>query len=127
MADHDDLEALLGKAGPKPDALAELLHARLNAPPELAEPGIIPTPEFLPGGVVRFNCVRGCGWHYDENPGLDAAREPMSLRVPGNWTQADLTAAVTAHADERSERTRARIEAAITAHHEEAHSSPAGR
>ncbi|MFI9026315.1 hypothetical protein [Streptomyces sp. NPDC053560] len=103
-------------------AMAEVIEARRDAeeqePPELS---IIPTPEFLPGGIVRCRCPRGCGFHYDVNPGLDAARERFRVVLPADPASTDVSDALTARAAARGDAQRARIESAIAEHYEEQH------
>lgn len=89
------------------------------------EPSVIPMPEFLRGGTVRFSCPRGCGWAHDENPGLDAANEPYRLTLPPAATSQDISDAISRQATARSDALQERVAAAIVAHDEQAHSRPA--
>ncbi|MEU3782694.1 hypothetical protein [Streptomyces sp900129855] len=103
---------------------AELQAARRAA--EAApwpEPTIIPMPDFpfmWPhplAGTVRFPCTLGCGWHHDEQPGLDAATERLVLPLDPE----QLDQALTAQAETRAEAFRARVEGAIADHFEQEH------
>jgi hypothetical protein len=107
---------------------ADLHAARRRAEDEHArtwQPSIIPMPDHLPGGIVRFNCPRGCPWFHDENPGRDAATERYVLVVPANPTGADIADALTRTAEERAATQRARIERALAEHDHQAHGGPA--
>ncbi|HLL36322.1 MAG TPA: hypothetical protein VK545_21125 [Streptomyces sp.] len=98
--------------------LQEQLRAAREAPAELPEPSIIPAPESLGWGRVRFPCPLGCGWGHEEDPGA----EPMGpLLLPVDYTEADLNAAITAQAAASAEALRGRAEEAIRDHFTESH------
>lgn len=117
----DELTALVRSLPPDD---AGVLAALRSAEPQ-PEPDVVPVPEFVPGGIVRFRCAHGCGWHHDENPGLDAATEPYRFRLPDDPTSADISAALTEAADSRALAVRTRVEAAIVDHYREEHGTAA--
>ncbi|MEU6928959.1 hypothetical protein AB0A05_07320 [Streptomyces sp. NPDC046374] len=103
----------------------DLVQARRRAEEEYFatwEPSIVPMPDFVPGGAVRFSCPRGCGWFHDENPGLDAAMQPYRLVVPLDPTSEDITAAINREASTRARAQQERITTAIVEHDQQAHS-----
>ncbi|NGO66791.1 hypothetical protein [Streptomyces boncukensis] len=119
----DELTSLV-RSLPSPDA--DLLAARRAAEEQPApEPDVVPMPEFVPGGIVRFHCAHGCGWHHDENPGLDDAAEPYAVRLPADPTSADISAALTEVADSRAQAVRTRVEDTIVEHYREKHGTAA--
>ncbi|MEU6988538.1 hypothetical protein ABZ946_34855 [Streptomyces sp. NPDC046324] len=85
----------------------------------------MPTPEFLAGGTVRFSCPRGCRWHHDENPGLDAAMETYRLVLPVGATPQDVTEAINRKASADARALQERVTAALVDHDQQAHSQPA--
>ncbi|MFE2424615.1 hypothetical protein [Streptomyces hokutonensis] len=118
----DDLDALLARLPMKSprEAYDEMMAAReAAAAAPLPEPSIIAMPTYPDdrwgrlGGTIRFGCPLGCGWHHDENPGLEAATEPLVL--PLDLSRLD--EALTAQANARAEAFRVRVETAITAHY----------
>jgi hypothetical protein len=78
----------------------------------------IPQPEIVSrgpsrfGDTARYHCPRGCGWWHDEptDPG------PKPLRVPVDFTPADLSAAITANAEAQGRALCARVEQALAEH-----------
>lgn len=126
MTTYSDLEAVLA-ALPQPDlreVLADLAEARRAEP---AEPGIIPLPEhvFPPGRhwsapILAFGCPHRCGWAHHVDPLVDVL-EDRPLTIPVGSPE-DMTAAISAHAQARSEVQRQQIEAAILEHLRTAHS-----
>ena len=115
--DFADTEAVM-KRLPQP-TVEDFLRARREAeqaPPP--PPTTIPTPDFPSFGVVRFRCPLDCGWHHDENPGL----EPMGpLLLPADFTPDDLSAALSSQAEVRHNNFRLRVEQSIADHFAEAH------
>lgn len=103
---------------PQP-TLEDLLRARREAeqaPPP--PPTTIPQPDFPSFGVVRFQCHLDCGWHHEEQPGL----EPMGpLLLPANFTSDDLSAAISSQAEVSANAFRLRVEQAISDHFDAAH------
>ncbi|MET8113842.1 hypothetical protein [Streptomyces prasinus] len=116
MTDDSDFLSSLPRL-PLP-SLEEMERAREE---ERGRPPLVttlPEPDFVPGGIARFHCVLGCGWHHDEAPGL----EPMGpVRVPVDFTPEQLSDALSEHAAARAERFRRRVESAIAAHFADAH------
>ena len=103
----------------EPAVLAAWARAVRGAAREVVpEPSIIPAPELLDGGRVRFPCPLGCGWGHVEDPGTELFGP---LLLPADFTGADLSAAITAQADERAEERRRRVEEAIRDHFTESH------
>lgn len=68
-------------------------------------------------GTVRFGRPLGCGRHPDENPGTEAAAERFVVALDPDLFKA----ALTAHANARTEVFRVRAEKTITDHIAEAH------
>lgn len=129
-ADRDDVDAMLQAAAAQlaPVDLAAALAAHRTAATTPQTPqSVIPDPTFprdparpwLACSVARYACPRGCGWFHDE-PTDD--QTPIRLVMPADPTPDDITAAITAHANDRADRTRRRIEAAITEHFDGVHS-----
>ncbi|MGW1938942.1 hypothetical protein [Streptomyces goshikiensis] len=116
MSDDPDPDAFEGRL-PTP-AIEDLLRARHEA--ELAPPVVtgLPMPDFARGGIVRFRCLFDCGWHHDENPGLERSGP---LLLPGDFTTEDLSAAISSASEVRSKAFAMRVEQAIAAHLAEAH------
>lgn len=75
----------------------------------------IPTPQFLPGCVARYQCPRGCGWWHDEStdPG------PPTLLLPRDPQELD--AMLSLNAEARGLAYQARVEEAIARHYAAAH------
>ena len=122
MTDEELTALVRSLPSPDTDVLAALRAAEEQPAPE---PGVVPVPEFAPGGIVRFRCAHGCGWHHDENPGMDAATEPYALRLPADPTSADVSAALTEVADSRAQAVRTRMETALVEHYHEEHGTAA--
>lgn len=117
----DDFAAIQAAAARlQPPSLDDITRARREAAQTPPLVTTIPTPDFPKpfGGVVRFHCPLGCGWHHDEHPGL----EPMGpLRLPADFTPDDLSAAITSQAEVRGNDFRLRVEQVIAVHFDEAH------
>lgn len=119
MDDGFDLDAALARI-PVP-SLADIERLRREAEQAPPTATTIPQPDFpVPlGGIVRFHCPLGCGWHHDEDPGA----EPMEslLLLPANFTSDDVSAAISSQADVRVNNFRLRVELAISEHFDAAH------
>lgn len=93
---------------------------RVRHAPE-PEPGI-PHPTFphfgIGGGVTRFHCPLDCGWHHDDERGQES---PGPIVLPVNWTDADLSDALTARAAGQGAALLRRVEEALRAHHTDLH------
>lgn len=118
MSDEDfaEIEAA-AKRMPGP-GIDELLRARREAeqtPPPL--PSLIPEPDLLHGGVVRFRCPLGCGWRHDENPGLESCR----LILPVDFTAQDISDTISVNAEASGLALLDRVERAIVQHYSERH------
>ncbi|MER7477471.1 hypothetical protein ABTX60_07410 [Streptomyces sp. NPDC126510] len=119
--DRRELEAVMARLPRRTPAevFAEIEAARRaerNAP--WPEPSIVPTSEFPAFGVIRYPCPLGCGWHHQEEPGVDAYG-PIVVAAP--YDSQAVSAALTASANERGELFRERVEAALVDHYETAH------
>ncbi|MER7742285.1 hypothetical protein ABTX34_28890 [Streptomyces sp. NPDC096538] len=135
MTADTDLNALLSQlAPPARDALEEIRAARradLERPPQRT---IIPLPDYLGRGIVRFPCSLGppaearsygpgfaalvhgptpCGWSYAHDSFRDDD-EPISVPVSAG-TQ-EVGRLLNERAERRSEELRLRVETAIRAH-----------
>ncbi|MFF2940192.1 hypothetical protein ACFVSQ_10150 [Streptomyces niveus] len=116
----EDLEAIARSLPP-----VDLVQAHRQAEAEHFanwEPSVVPMPDFVPGGAVRFHCPRACGWFHDENPGLDAATDPYRLVLPLEPTSQDISDALTRQASARATALHERVSAAIVDHDRQAHS-----
>ncbi|MFF6801164.1 hypothetical protein [Streptomyces sp. NPDC012616] len=121
--DLDEWLARLPKQTPA-EMLAEVDAARrAAAEAPLPEPSLIPMPDFPYSwphplsGTVRFACPLACGWHHDERPGVDQARERIVLPLDPEQLERTLTV----NAEARAAAMQARIEGAITQHFEADH------
>ncbi|NRQ31297.1 hypothetical protein HII36_05520 [Nonomuraea sp. NN258] len=121
MNDDDfDIEAVAQAARARGYDHMDVLRAQqeaAKAPPP--PPTVIPEPEFpyppqhALGGVVRFRCPFGCPWYHDENPGAEA---PGRFMLPADFTQEDVTSAISLEAEARRNALLVRVERAITVH-----------
>jgi hypothetical protein len=79
------------------------------------------TPEIMAPGVVGYSCPLACGWRHVEHPGHE--------QIPGFWlpdtldrcTAEQISAAITAAADELTNARLARIDQSCTDHLTAAH------
>lgn len=101
----DGTEATARTAVPPPGGRSPTEASRTGAGPSTAL-------------VIRYPCPLGCGWYHQEEPGLDAYG-PFIVAAP-NDPQA-VSAALTAHANERAEVYRQRVEKALVDHYETSH------
>lgn len=117
MSDDDfDLDALVGRLPmPTYDDILRARRADELAPPVVS---VLPMPEFVNWGTVRYRCLLDCGWYHEEHPGLEM---PGPLLLPADFTSEDLSAAMTSAAEVRGKARAMRVEQAIAAHFAEAH------
>lgn len=102
---HASTSATIADLPPLPGAL---LQQPLPMPEHVAGPGPLGI-----GGTLRFHCPLNCGWFHDENPGADAAVEPLRIVLPAGWTPKDISTAISDHAKARTEAFNTRVERAL--------------
>ena len=135
MTADTDLNALLSQlAPPAGDALKEILAARradFDRPPQRT---VIPFPDYLGRGLVRFPCPFGppadarsygpaavalvhgpapCRWSYSHDSFQD---DDEPICVPVSASPAEVSRSLSARAERRSEELRLRVETAIREH-----------
>lgn len=121
-----DIDAALARMpGPSLDDLLRAREATAAAPSP--RPSAIPEPRlpYLLGGghplagTVRWSCVHGCGWAHDEHPGADTVS--MRIVLPADFTDRDISDALTAQATDRHTTMLRRVEDALTDHYAREH------
>lgn len=124
MPADEEFEEIAAAAARMPDEeVADVWRAlrEINAAPPPAElPPLttIPTPEYLPGCVIRYRCPLGCGWWHDERVGAEPSGP---LILPAGFTSEDIDRALTEQAAARERAYVARVEQAVAGHFDAAH------